>query len=254
ERRRLARAGRPRHEDDPVLERRGVRQVRRQSELLNGRNPGCDDAHHDREGAALTEDVHAEAAALGQREREVARALLLQGRKRLLVRRQQFARDARRVLGFQDRHLGDRDRTQFALLFNLRRASGREDQVADALARLDHGRDECVRSDRGRGGGGGGLRFGSVGHELESFSRNRKRRYGPASPVRRATSVPSPTSPSRAVPLITLPSSRPLIVISSGLPSSVTDQTTVTHPSANLRAIGYSPYSSVTLPVSLLPA
>ena len=79
ERRGLAGAGRAGDQDDAVLERGGLGQHRRKIELGEGRNPRRDDAHHDREGAALAEDVDAEPAAVRQRVREIAGPLILEG-------------------------------------------------------------------------------------------------------------------------------------------------------------------------------
>ena len=72
---------------------------RRQLELGERRNPRRDDAHDDRERAALPEDVDAEAAAFGQRVGQIAGALLLERAQRRLVAAHQIAGDARRVLG-----------------------------------------------------------------------------------------------------------------------------------------------------------
>jgi len=58
--------------------------------------------------------------------------VLVQGQQGLAVPGYQFARDAGRVLGLQDRHLGDDHRREPSVLLHLRRPAGREDQVADA--------------------------------------------------------------------------------------------------------------------------
>ena len=100
QRRRLARSGRTGDEHDAVLAAPRSRQATagRFRSASDGIFVG-DDAHHDREGAALAEDVDAEARAVGQRIREVARALLLQRAQRMLVAANQIARDPRRVVG-----------------------------------------------------------------------------------------------------------------------------------------------------------
>ena len=92
ERRRLARSGRAGDEHDAVLQRRDVGERRRQVQLGERRDLRRDDAHDDGERAALAEDVDAEAAALGQRVREVAGALFLERPQRLLVAADQVAR------------------------------------------------------------------------------------------------------------------------------------------------------------------
>jgi hypothetical protein len=81
----------------------------------------------------------------------------------VLVAADQIAGDLRRVRRVQRRALGDRHHLQLAVAFDLRRTAGREDQVADSLAGIEH------RADQRRGGDRGGLR-GSRAKELR-FSR-----------------------------------------------------------------------------------
>ena len=83
ERRRLARAGRAGHQHDAALERGDLGQGRRQAEILQGRHLGGDHAHHDRERAALAEDVDAKAGAVARDVRQVARPLVAKGAHRL---------------------------------------------------------------------------------------------------------------------------------------------------------------------------
>src|SRR3712207_6017975 len=74
ERRGLARARRARDEHDAVAQLADVGQLLRQTQRLDGRDLRRDDAHHDGVGAALLEDVDAEARARRQRVAEVGRA------------------------------------------------------------------------------------------------------------------------------------------------------------------------------------
>ena len=96
QRRGLARSGRPRHEDDAVLERRDFSDRLRQAELAKRRNPLGNQAHHDGERAALPEDVDAEARELRNRVREIAGALLEERPQDEIVAADQIARQWRR--------------------------------------------------------------------------------------------------------------------------------------------------------------
>ena len=148
ERRRLARAGRPGDQHDPVLEGRDLLERSGQIQLGQRGNLRGDHAHHDGVCPSLTEDVDAEARALRQRPRQVAGSLLLQRAQRLFGAANQIAGDAGDVDRLQHRQLGDGDRRQVAVLLHLRWPAGREDQIADAPARVEHRDDQ-----RGRGDG-----------------------------------------------------------------------------------------------------
>jgi hypothetical protein len=65
----------------------------------------------------------------------------------VLIVAEQVGSNAGRVLGFEDRQLGYRDRHELAMHFHLRRPAGRKNQVADAAARIEHGLDDVVGRD-----------------------------------------------------------------------------------------------------------
>ena len=121
-----------------------------------------DHAHDDGERAALAEHVDAEAAALGQRVRQIAGALLLERAQRRLVAADQIAGDARGVLGAEQRQLRHVDRRQLAMLLDLRRTARREHQVADPLAGIQH-RDNQRCVEMAGGGAAAGLSAGTAG-------------------------------------------------------------------------------------------
>ena len=98
QRRGLARAGRPGHEDDAILERRDFGDGLRQAELGERRDALGDQPHHDRERAALAEDVDAESRDVGNRVGQVAGALLEERPQNELVAANQVARDGGGVL------------------------------------------------------------------------------------------------------------------------------------------------------------
>ena len=155
QRRRLAGSGRPGDEHDAVLQRRDVGQRRRQVELGERRDLRRDDAHDDREAAALAKDVDAKARPLGQRVGEVAGALFLERAQRDRVVADDVAGEARGVGHAQHRQLLDVHARQLAVLLHLRRPPGREDQVADAAARVEHRPNHDGRAEGRRRGGQG---------------------------------------------------------------------------------------------------
>ena len=155
QRRRLARPGRTGHQHDAVLERGGVGHGGRKVQIGERRNLRRNDPHHDRIGAALAKDVDAKAGSLGQRIGEIAGALIVERPQDLLLAADEIAGDTGRILGPQQRKLGNRDRDQVAVPFDLRRPSRGEDQVADALAGLEHGLDDRRRRERRRRRGRG---------------------------------------------------------------------------------------------------
>jgi hypothetical protein len=65
--------------------------------------------------------------------------LILQRPEHVLVAGNEVAGEPRRIFGPQDRKFGHVDGHEFSIALNLRRTPWREDEVADAGARIDHG-------------------------------------------------------------------------------------------------------------------
>ena len=154
ERRRLARAGRSGHEHDAVLERGDVGERRRQIQLRERRNLRRDDAHDDRVGAALAEDVDAEPGAVRDARTTKSQAPC-SFRARSACSLPPISSRATRAVcsGWSIGDAGNLDADQVAVAFDLRRPAGRENQVADAVARVEHGEDHGGR-ELGRAFGG----------------------------------------------------------------------------------------------------
>ena len=149
ERRRLARSGWPRHEDDSVLQAGGVGNGPRQAKVGHRRNRGRNQAHHHGKRAALAKDVDAEAGDLRGRKRQVAGALVRERSLGLHVRADQVGGNAVRVLRPEHREPRHRDRDELAVFFNLGRTAGGEDEIADALPLRQHCFDEVEGGNRG---------------------------------------------------------------------------------------------------------
>ena len=137
ERRRLAGTGRAGRRARCRSSASRNRQSPAAAQLRDRRNLLRDDAHHDREGAALAEDVDAEPAAIGQRVRRSHAPLSFNVRSTISLSRIR-SRASAAVSSARRSELGDRDRRQFAESLNLRRPPGRKDQVADAVAGIEH--------------------------------------------------------------------------------------------------------------------
>src|ERR1043165_5510554 len=134
----LAGAGRPGDEDDAVLELADVVELVRQSELLQRRHALGDDAQDDGVGAALGEDVDAEARLLRDGVREVDRAAREQRARQLPVAPQHVHGDHLGLVRRETRQAGKVDRDEDAVDLDLRRPADREVQVGDALRDLQH--------------------------------------------------------------------------------------------------------------------
>ena len=103
------------------------RQVKR-SEIRNG----CGNNSHDHgTAAALNENIHAKARQARDSKGHVSRSLLTQGGYGLLVSSHQVGGDAARVIRAQRMHPVHLHRHQLPMDLDLRRASGRENEVAD---------------------------------------------------------------------------------------------------------------------------
>ena len=138
ERRALAAAGRTGHQHDTVLHLDDVAHLRRQIEIREVRRPRRNYAHHDRVCAALLENVHAKAAKTRHAERKVGRPILLQTLGSFFVSADNYFGDGRGLRRCQFVQTGNLHRLKLADQFNLRRAAGREDQVADFVGNRQH--------------------------------------------------------------------------------------------------------------------
>ena len=101
-------------------------------------NDGGNNAHHDRATAALDENIDAEARRARQSVGDVAGALLAQRADGLLVGADQVGGDAARVIGRKHAMPASSTARQLPVNLDLRRASGREDQVAHLFRGAQH--------------------------------------------------------------------------------------------------------------------
>ncbi len=123
----------------PSLQLGHFRQLLRQAQGRKVGNGGGNDAHHHGATAALNENVDAEPRQAGQSEGNVASPMLAQGRDRLLVVANQVGGDVARVVRREQGEPGHLHRNHLPVDLDLRRTSGREDQVADLLGGTQHG-------------------------------------------------------------------------------------------------------------------
>ena len=124
----------------------------RQLELGERRDLRRDDAHDDREAAALAEDVDAKARPLGQRVGEVAGALFLERAQRGRVVADDVAGEPRRVGHAQHRQLLDVHAATARRAAPPAAAARARNQVADAAARVEHRADHGGRAEGRRRG------------------------------------------------------------------------------------------------------
>src|SRR5260370_24891185 len=81
----LSTARRAGHQDDPVLKLNYVAQLWGQIKVLESRRPVRNDAHDDRVGSSLFEDIHAKAAQPRHAERKIIPAKLIHAFRRTLA-------------------------------------------------------------------------------------------------------------------------------------------------------------------------
>src|SRR5205085_9639791 len=137
---------------------RHVGELRGQVQAFERRYLRGDDAHHYRVGAALLEDVYAEARARGQRVAQVGRARVRETVGRVGVALHQGHRDDLGLVGRELLKPQDLRGAQAAVDLHLRRLADGKVQVADALRDLEHllydGRQVEVFHVRALGSGG----------------------------------------------------------------------------------------------------
>src|ERR1700674_1732302 len=150
ERRRLARAGSARHQDDPVPDIRSFFQLRRQTKRTESRNDGRDYAHHNRATSALDKNIDAESRHSRQSIRNVAGTLLAKRIDGLLIVADQIGGNAACVIRRKYAAPGDFDRRELSVNLDLRRTPRRKNQIADLLRGAQHSGEQNRRRDRTR--------------------------------------------------------------------------------------------------------
>src|ERR1700681_4228621 len=132
-RRRFARSGSARHQNDPVADVRSLFQLRRKAKRSERRNDSWDYAHHNRAASALDKNVDAEPRHSRQAIRNIAGTLLAKRIDGLLIGADQIGRNAARAIRRKYAAPGDFDRRELPVNLDLWRTPRRKNQIADLL-------------------------------------------------------------------------------------------------------------------------
>jgi len=135
-RRGLSGSGRPGHQHNAIAQADDVLQFCRQIQVGKGRDSAGNYPHHNCAGAALHENVHAEAAGARKTVGDIARAQSLQIVYGMFVAADEVVSNPLGVLTGEG--AGQSRGRKFAIDFDQRRFSGREEEVADAGGGSQH--------------------------------------------------------------------------------------------------------------------
>src|SRR5258705_8210382 len=138
----FAGAGGAGDEDDAVAQAGDFLELGRQFQVVEVGNAIRNHAHDDGAGTALAEDVDAEAPDILEAVREVGGAAFLELLGCVLIFAEEDFGDLIGVAGDQAFEALEFQFDELAADFDLRGATGREDEVADVLAGFQHGSDE----------------------------------------------------------------------------------------------------------------
>ena len=169
QRRRLAAARRPGHEDQPRFFLDHLAKNLRQPERVERRNLRAQLPHHDRVIAVVLENVHAKPREVRHRVARVARAVVFEVAHESFIPRHQFPRERLHMRRLERRPQAlDLHRLQLPVFLHLRRPPDHEEQIGRPLIFSEHLRHDLIERKRPRSGG--------ARHARDVWSHGRRRR------------------------------------------------------------------------------